>query len=178
MAFAATSSGFPVLRRVMRPVRDSEALSSPQRPGAGSDFPTASLQGRLSLRVAWCASVNLTDFVQSFQSHSTAARRLLPAPRLSPKQRRDLHISLLRQRQLSLSPSPEQRKGLNDTVSFLSRSSRERGATPGRLHRGLTRSSGRKDVASPVPPFTTVGKGVGLASKTRPRTSIRITSGI
>lgn len=177
MAFVATSSGFPVLRRVMRPVQGSEALSSPQGPGvAGKDSSTASPQGRLSVGVAWCTSFNLTDFVQSFQSHSTTARRLLPAPRLTPKQRRDLHISLLRQRQLSLSPSPEQKKGLNDSISFLSRSSR--GATPGRLHRGLTRNSGRKDFTSPVQPFTTVGKGLELTSKTRPRTSVRISSGI
>lgn len=185
MAFEATSTGFPVLRKTTLLQKGETPSSFRMRPSAEDrSLPTASSQDRHSLRagVAWCALVNLTDCLQSFQSHFTsAARKLGPTARLTPKQRRNLHISLLRQRQLSISPSPEHKRvvGLSDTTaSVLSRSSREGGTMPGHLHRGLTWSSGRKDGTSPAQPFRTVGKGVDLSPKTRPRTSVRICNGM
>ena len=185
MAFEATSTGFPVLRKTTLYQEGETPSSFQMRPSAvDRSLPTASSQVRHSLKagIALCALVNLTDCLQSFQSHSASAtRKLGPTPRLTPKQRRNLHISLLRQRQLSFSPSPEHKRvvGLSDTAaSVLSRSSRERGAMQGHLHRGLTRSSGRKDVASPAQPIRTVGKGVDLSPKIRPRTSVRICNGM
>ena len=143
-------NGLPVLRRA-NPGGEDEGFGGNGRKGSvvGKSLPAGSHRERLSLRTraipgyAWCATVNLTDFVQGCASVSPKGLSAPLPPKVSPKHRKSQFISLLRIRQLSFSPQAD-RKSLTETSPKAMKEHRDRSSTPGRLRLGSTLRSGGK----------------------------------